>query len=432
MKRILALILLVATVLSFSACQNVPATQTTPATQTQTQTQQNETAPSKDKPAGTTTTVTTPMKWDTINSLPIATNDMSIADRRQLCSDFFRMAQTFQWTPNEEIRYTITASGKKPVFEVGKVYAGVPYITEAKSGSIYIAMEYYDEETGVLDVASVGGKNFAFVIGNHCSSGALWGWTRVVNSATCQLTHSMVQANGCLKLGPYQYDTSIKTWNGVNTDTVIKANGTQTIYESYALLDVADGIVRYVNSGHVCMISEKATVVRKADGTIDGDKSYVKLHEQGSSPVLQTMDDGSQATIVGRVDSEVSFKKLIDGGYVPFTFAEFQNDPVEKATVSSDIPEGTVKVEELMKCKVSSNYAIATLTATIYDADGKEIYKKIGHNDYYNKKEISIATAVILTSAKRFAKNPGCTIKLETRVSTGEVFPVYSGNLVTE
>ncbi len=438
MKKTLCLFLALAMLFSLVACGSALTPLPTEETQTQeTAGGQNQTKPSQNqqtqqtKPAGNYPTVKTPMTWDKINSLPIATNSMSLAERRQLCVDFFKLAQTFQWTPNETIDYVVSSQEKRTTYPVGKVYAGVPYVTEVKGGSVYLAMKYYDEKTGVLDTASVGGKNIAFIIGNHCSGGAMLAWTRVVNTSDARLTYSMTAAHGCIPVGPYKYDQSIDQWDAVNnTIEVCSKNGKQTIFESYAKMQPADGIVR-VNqkkSGHVCMISATPVVVRDASGKIDGTQSYVLLHEQGSTPTAYTAEDGSQITIAGRVDNKFTFDAIYSGGYIPFTFAELiGTDPVEEVSVSYSISGETATVDAVIGSVIESNYNIVFAEYTVYDKDGKVLYNKFSGNSTFNKKTFEMSTIVFKSTINQFAGQGGATIKIECFSSIGKSITVYEG-----
>ncbi len=429
-QKIFALLLLLAMVLSTASCQDSLGSQTQTQTGTLEQTQSDGYFQKKteEKELGT---VKTPMTWETINSLPIASNSMSLAERRALCSDFFRLAQTFQWIPNEDVTYTVTASNKKMLFGAGTVFGGVPYVTEARGGSIYIAMQYYDEKTGVMDVKSVGGKNFAFVIGNHCSYGALWGWGRVVNSNNgCGLTNTMTSEHGCIPVGPYTYNCT-GDWSQNNlTKTVCSNNGIDVMFESYAKLQTADGIVMYgTGGGHVCMIASNAVVVRE-NGKINGDQSYVLVHEQVSSPSPYTAADGSTITIEGRVDHKYSFNEIFKKNYLPFTFAELiGTDPVEEASATCSITDAAASIDTFSKGVVEANYAISDVQLTLTDAEGKVILSKFTANTASNKRSLNLST-VFLPSLRTYVKNADCTVTLDCRLSTGNVIRIYSGTLL--
>ena len=79
--------------------------------------------------------------WDDINAIPVANADMSIEEIRKICIDFFRLQQTFQWTPSDQIDYVITTGERDVSLKTGQVYAGLPYRSGNKTGNLYILME---------------------------------------------------------------------------------------------------------------------------------------------------------------------------------------------------------------------------------------------------------------------------------------------------
>lgn len=431
MKRILALILLVATVLSFSACQSVPATQTAPPTQTQTQTGAPTQTTGKTDENVKLPNVPQPISWDTINALPIANSSMSQEELRQLCLDFFRLQQTFQWTPNETMTYTIASYGIPNTFNKGTLYQGLPYVTDA-TGNLYIAMDYYNSETGVLDVASKGGNALAEIIGNQCSFGSSWGWARACNTLTSTYTNTINEAHGWIKLGNYEYLTN-ESDKLETTKVSCMNNGEQVMYQAYALFQPADGMVTYNSAGHVRMVSSKATVVKKANGTIDGKKSFVYYVDQGSSLENSVLPDGTVAQIQGDVDVKVSFSDLYKDGYLPFTVAELcGKNPVEKATATINYDAATTTVKALSETSLVSNYPISDVRLILTDAEGNTIYSYVGYPKYVNTFTLGMKTVILPTVINRYLKQNDLSVSILARVGTGEQITVYTGMMVSE
>ncbi len=422
--------LMLSLILVLCSCQSSLQAPTTEQTQTETATQPQSSA--EQSSTFTPPEVKTKLSWDKINSFPIASESMSLAERRALCSDFFRLAQTFQWTPNETIKYTVTNYGKPVTLKPGKVYAGVPYISEAKPGSIYLAMHYYDEETGVMDVARIGGNNFAYLIGNYCSAGAWVGWLRVVNTSTSTFCASMVPKKGCIPVGDYKFDRDLDQWSkDYNTGMVCRENGAEKMYECYAQAQVADGIMTITSggSGHVQMISE-VHVVRDANGKINPQSSYFLIHEQVSSYINTIAEDGSRVTMQGRADEKKTFSKVFSSNYIPFTFAELiGTDPVEKATATLGFEGDRTTPQQLHDATASSNYAVFYGEIEISDESGKQVFYKMLSNTSYNKKTQDLSPLVIPANIKRYADGKH-TVKINLRVGTGELLCAYSGLLV--
>ena len=88
------------------------------------------------------------LTWDKINAFPIKSSDMTVEEMRQLCVDFFRFSKTVVWTPNANLHYVKNNNGSEDDIFKGNVYGGFPYIGGGGCGNVYRAMDYYDTETG--------------------------------------------------------------------------------------------------------------------------------------------------------------------------------------------------------------------------------------------------------------------------------------------
>lgn len=416
MKRILVLILCLSLVLPFCACSSETL-------EAPTDTEQNHTSDGTKKEEKSVT-VPDPLTWDKINAIPIATSDMTEDQLRQICADYFRLQLTYQWTPSESFRYEIEAYDRMVDMKKGKIYVGSPY--DGGRGNLYKIMNYYDPETGIL-TTSKNGEYTTDLIGNHCTSASHWGWSRVSNTIRFKLTGTVTEANGAIKLGPYEYPNEGKEHK--STREVCAANGKQVMFESYAKLKLADGVVNSNGAGHVMMVSEKAHVEYLEDGSIDGEKSYVLFMEQVSSWKNKEYN-GQSFPQQGNVDEKYTFNKLFKSSYLPFTIKELiGEDPVEKGEAALDYAEPTATADALRNAKITSNYEISDITVRVLDPDGKETYKYITNCNWVEfEKELS--GSIFPASLSPFAKKGGHTIEINCRIGTGELFTVYRGELV--
>lgn len=325
------------------------------------------------------------VSWEGINSYPIKTAGMDITEARKLCVDFLRYAKTATWIPSDYYGIwsdaVIHTDGSAPdrSMDGGVIYGGLPYISWA-TGSIYRLMDYIDTETGVVNMATAADVPLAF--GNQCANGAYVGFARVINSADYGVTADMVVSEGFLRLGDYTYPDYLTSWTeGYGTPHVIDENGDQTMYESYALLKAGDGIVYWTTAGHVVMIATDAVVVRTEDGRIDPAQSYVTIIDQAVKFVPYQHEGGDLCTIAENVDAKWSFQKLLNGEYLPFTFAEWTGaDPIEETEYgitlnNQEFTADTITMDEIFKLKVTSNYYIMDLYAEFRNANGVEVYK---------------------------------------------------------
>ncbi len=426
MKRILSLTLCLLMLLPLvvSCSSSLPA-------EIQTTTEENATEKiteeTKKEPAYNYPEIKDKLSWDKINAFPIAPgSDMTTDQLRQLCADFFRFSKSALWTPDNSWNYIRNAHGTKDEMKRGQIYGGLPYIGLA-SCSIYRLMDWYDEETGVVNMAEATKNPKHF--GNQCSIASHWGWARVINSAKHTWTQNMVVANGFLRVGPYTYDDSITDLsNGVNTVDICNANGEQTMFESYAQMKLADGFVNYSTAGHVIMCTGEPVVVRK-DGVIDGEESYLYITDQGQAWATYQGEKGDEYFMKSNVDKKISFNSLFKSCYIPFTFKEFLGtDPCEATVCTFDYEGESIDIETLRTTPVVTNYAISDLYAIIKDADGKEVASRAVRAGRGSLRSEDLSSAVFAASLNKYCDGKH-TVEVVCQLGTGERPTVYKGIL---
>ncbi len=389
------------------------------------------------KPAAKTDVVK-PLTMAEIDAIPVVSPDMTVDQLREIVCTFMRYQNSIAWTPSKEFDYfrnydkTILAS-----WPAGSVIGGMPYI-QMGSGSLYNFMHFYVERNGMLDIEAIEAlkQPMSEVIANQCSGSTIWAWNRVSNSLKGDYSYDMVEANNYLPLplGFNYFDESIASFKFpalVDSAKTCKDYGEQTIYEGYACLQPADGLVHFLGErgGHVMMASCKAVVVKKPDGTIDGSKSYVTILDQTFTKHTSVQSNGIKIDTLGGVDTKKTFKKLFDDGYLPFTIPEFVGlDPVEKPETTSSHTKETMTYDELSVMKVKSNYAISYATITVKDNKGKEIYSENVYTCRQQLLEFKPFDALVLDTAKlRSLANGKNTIEITVRVGTGELLTMFSG-----
>ncbi len=352
---VLAIILLSSAPLT--ACGNslTAENQVTSTKKTETKTETAETDGTK--------TLENPLKKEDLEALPISSDEMTYNERRQLAIDYFQLQLSFHWIPNVEISdYFKTYGIGKKTISTRKVYGGIPYQTKGV-GNLYRWMEYYDEETGVMDLARaieenggygedgaaidekiVGGQTYRryrslMTLFNQCSAGSCWGWTRVINSADFISTTHMNLLHGFIPVG-YTYPNMDKidafgvqgdsNPSGYDTPDVIRdwnaAHGEDAMFLCYAKTRPADLLV---NTGHTMMIKE-VQLKNLPDGTVDWENSVLICMEQVDAwRTEQKLSDGTPLVYQGETACAYTFQALQKQNYIPFTFAEFL-DPEDK------------------------------------------------------------------------------------------------------
>ena len=401
-------------------------------------------------------TVADPVTWEEINRNAGQTATMTAQERREEALRYMKLMMSFQWTPNVDATHTNTKGGETTVsqeLKVGTVYGGTPYVTSTQ-GNLYAMMEYYDETTGVLDLTD--GMDTIRKFSNQCSGSVYWAWQRVAPSAQFDATPTMVPSHGCISLIDVEggiivngknlndvnsySDFGLKGENGKETatDAIINEVGEQALYAAYAKTDIADGLVTYISiNGHALMISKEPVVEYKAGGTIDGDKSYLHyLDQNGEYNYNKNTVTVEGVTLIGGHDVKITFKQLMEEGYIPFTFAEFtmgENEESLKSNVTFSVANGDVTVDELAKATVTSNYGVSDVTYEIYkgtemvDRDLRITYPTLDLHAYsfvLGQKDMMNADML------KFYADGEHTVKISIRIGSGEKIEVFSGALV--
>lgn len=430
MKRILAALLCLCTMLSVVACSS-DVVEDEPKTEVAEKAEKTEEEKPAQQPAAKYPEVTDRLTWEKINNLPKATEGMTEQELRNVVLAYFELAQTFAWTPDKGYQYIITTSDKSVTLPSKQIYGGMPYVTNGL-GNLYRWMDFYDSETGVMYLSKTSSPK---QIGNQCSYGTFWAWSRVSNSLEYFYTSSMTYANGCIPVGPYKYDLTKERFSSTDqTGDVCSANGDQVMFQSYAALKPADGLVHYSTAGHVIMCSSEPVVAYNTDGTINGEESYITYLDQGSKWREMEQSDGSKYRVQGGVHIKSTFASLLKSGYIPFTIKEFLGtDPVEKAEAQIDIEVGaSITAKELQNATVSTNYTISHCVTTVLDKDGNEIYRYTSYQDLGKDMVASytcdLSKSVFPASLSAHA-NKGNTICISVWVGSGDCLEVVKAEL---
>ena len=427
-----------ALLLLFSACEGAPAqtnvSETAPAPQTA---QTSEKTEERSYP-----TISHPTTRAMVDALPIASADMTEDELRKLCVDYMLLQVGVIWTPKFTSVYPYESAGSADgngnlTVVAGTRYSGVPYCKAA--GSLDNFLDYYDEETGILDNSSFK-NNFGDIIGNNCGTSVYWAWARVSSTITYYGTRMMVPAHGCYPLGPYTYDTTIDTYRECTTSEICQKNGREVMFESYALCKPASGLTHDVFKGttdtflgHARMVVEPAHVVRDASGAINGEESYLVCAEQGSSQVRRDTEDGSAMQIGGYM-TRFTFNNLFDTNYVPVEIAELTGrSPVQKAEVSLDLEGKAASLDDFAAANAVSNYAINRLEAVFTDANGAVVKTSSCNGSCKTGEQYTLAIKKLFSRAsvsRALKKGETYTVTISARLGNGETLTAYEGEFV--
>lgn len=319
-----------------------------------------------------------------------------LAWRRELVVQKMRDMAALVWTPAEDITYQCQDNTWQ--LKKGELYLGMPYAHGSGSGMSFMTFVTSRDENGICTVEGLegprlGGTGSVPHISNDCADMLFWAWGAVSNSISFKLTKHMTPLNGCIPVG--DYTLGVTSYRGATT-AIIEENGVEVMLESYAGLQKGDGMVRNseTNAGHAVMVTQVNTV-RREDGTIDPDASFVLILEQTSGNVKKeevVFDEklGRDIHVFCGVDRQWSYRYLLEKGYLPVTCQELIDPtPLEEEIIEDSLQEFTKK--EILSGTLKSNYRISHVVVTIFDESGKELRRDTGFvtEDSMNKFKLS-------------------------------------------
>lgn len=414
MKRILALILVLAALL-LSACGG-----------------------SSLKPAATQTEETGTFETDTetveVRKVPSPAqapeytfdHDPSVDEMRAMAIRAMRDILTVQWYPEKTVRYNKSGAVSQKNFEFLKerYYMGLPY-TSAGMG-LFQFLEYYDGETGCLRYSDQ--ATFNEVIGTSCAGAVGWGLLSVCSSVKGgNVSNYLTISNGYLPLGGVSYDPAITDFSEYFTKQIVRDNGDARVLAGYAAVQPGDVLVYGDDSegkGHTRMAVAAANVVYK-DGAIDPDASTITVQEQAANDIE---DASSGITMIrsGQLEKSYSFASFLREGYIAVSTAEFLGKKAyEKCAVSFEGDGSTL--EGFSNGTLKCNYPMAVLKVVLHTDEGDTVLKTVLFNRNMvgdgTAREFPVASAGInLSVDRRVPKSGAFTLSLEVTTSTGEVF----------
>lgn len=312
-----------------------------------------------------------------------------LAQRRDTAEAHMRHMMSVLWTTDTDIAYSTSVNSMGPDMDeddvvirlvAGRVYSGMPY-THGGGGAEPFLSYGEPDENGVYQMSGLtpallsgsGGTkpNNHARLSNDCADAVFWAWSRVGNSFTFTMTQNMTADRGCLPVG--KYTTVDSTYK--KTRDIAKNNGEAVMFEAYACLQKADGVVTYNGAGHAMMIAS-VNVVRKG-AEVDPEESYVLVHEQFTSNYrdeLTYVDEKTGQTVycLGGVDRKYTFAQLFKKGYLPITIQELIDPtPEPEAYVQDSLKawDHTSITQGALSCMEK----ILSVTVTISDGQGDAV-----------------------------------------------------------
>ena len=345
-------------------------------------------------------------------------------EMRMMAVQAMRDILCIQWHTEKELNYRKNGplNHKQFVYEPRKTYAGLLYSTA--STGIFQFLEYYNYDTGCLEYPGTV-DDLKLEIGNSCADALLWGWSAVCNSITGGFYPAlMVPSNGYKPVGSYTFRQNIQSYNELPSYAIIDINPKEVMLDAYAKMLPADALIS-TKENHALMVIEAPVVTYLADGTIDSANSYVMIQDQkaGGSKSLKEVVNGIAIQYSGRLSAKYTFDKLLEKKYIPVTAAEFTGEKAyEQATVTVNDPNCS-SISALKDITVGANYPLAVVNILSIDANGNQTV--LARAMFGGSSMHGVPRSYALSemdSIETLSPDPGCTVKLEVVVATGERF----------
>jgi hypothetical protein len=341
---------------------------------------------------------------------------------RQMAVKAMRDILSIQWHTEKEIRYRKNGPVNKKEFvhEPGNIYAGLLY--SSASTGLFQFFEYYNTKTGCLEYPGTADE-LKMELGNSCADALLWSWSTVCNSIKGGFYPVlMVPNNGYIAVGDYAYRQTIQSYNEMPSYAIIENNGNDVIMEAYSKMLPADALLS-TSDNHAKMVIEAPVIVRKSDGTIDPENSYVMIQDQragGATFYVETVN-GHTLNYSGKLSEKTTFATLLEKNYIPVTTAEFLGlKPYEKAVVTASKTCSTLT--DLKELTIEANYPLAVINILEVKGKNHTVLKRqmFGAGNMHGvPRTFSLSGIAGLDTLSPAA---GSTIKVEVVVSTGERF----------
>ena len=332
---------------------------------------------------------------------------------------------------NSAGRYQLTAAVPTQGFYFTDA-AVIAEINEAlAAGKTTTASGYIVPSDLTGNVGSAHQAGFPKYIGADCSSQTLMAW-RMVNATSgtgkVRSTHTnnmfmctdyissygIVPVNGFILEKPttdLDGDGSVNDHGDRSYAVRLFARANKDFYmETLACTKKGDLLMDYIDEGgHTLMAMSDAVVIRKYNGTMDLDKSYIVTAEQGGSGGTRkgTTADGKSWSSTCCVDEVNSFNVLFDskdtGNYpsifFPITCAALREENTPAATVTISMEDGVVNSNFQI---ISSTVGGQTVFAQMQQSSHRSAYNKLTVKDAHPNVAAGDTVEVMLANGQTY------------------------------
>jgi len=300
-----------------------------------------------------------------------------IQEKREKVAQYMYDMATTMWRVREPMIHNCPCqlSVCHGTFSPEYTYFGPPYNHKASSLS---RMQYSIDEEGYLkEFVTTAGEydGYDMYIGSDCSAATFLAFRTVGAEVSFTQTQDEVPAfgKGTYPVGDYVWDLGLdKTVNAHNTRKYTDYNGAEVMYDAYAQVRIGDAVVYwYDGAGHSRVCASDAVVVRDETGKINGQYSYILMHEQGSA----VRDEINYTYSTWKTNWKYTFENLYGHYYIPLTIKEFITGEFEEVecTLEGGLSDSRLG---LTTGTVVSNYALDYVTVQITDDTGRTVFDR--------------------------------------------------------
>lgn len=301
----------------------------------------------------------------------------SVEQLRRIAIDYMYAMAKVVWTARQRIDYSF--NNPSLIYEEGQSYVGMIY-NNCRNG-----LENFREALDANGVYALEDIGWDTAPGNSCATSIRHAWQMISPDVEYQYSIDMMPYYDYSHVLPVG-DIDWKQYDGKNTtNSILNNTDKQTIMEAYAQAQPADGFMRYLDTGgHALMVTLPADVVRKEDGTIDPENSFVYLTDQNNK-----MNTFRQFPSSWKVDRQVSFEKAYTDGWLPVTVRELRegNAPAPVFEMLRQPTAGSLEagcgVDSVVRC----NYCLVTVRLELR-CDGGALVREAQLHPY--KREVAL------------------------------------------
>ena len=329
-------------------------------------------------------------------AVPNERNDMVDIGEQKMRDIVIARAQAIahkEWKTDKDI----VAYNQNCFYGAGILYRGPMYARSVKSG-YEVWREWIDDDGNYI-----GAKEGADVSGMDCHSFAYDTYSVVSRSHSWILWQTLFD-NSLQMMGNLKTSSTNPTFTELD---VSPYNDPQDVYKAYAEMQKGD---IFISSGtHIILATGRPVVVYKEDGTIDPDKSYTPTIEEQSTarfhfkgetgdpvivwPTYITGTDSKQPTLAqveayakengykflyasSPREDDITFTKMIEGGYVPMTLEEYQTGKVEAVDLQIlMMPKDGGNVTSGFTVAAAMDHYADRMRVTLEKKDGTVLYE---------------------------------------------------------